>query len=164
MDISMLKSSFFGYKKSGVCEYIAEINEEFSRKLIDTVKSHDLKEKELNEKIEKLEAENAVLREDRDRVTMIIADAKRFSDELRSSSEAENQKFREDNEAYNADQRRRIEEYCTDIDRIRNSIYRLLNDFDAELSESKKHLTAVEGGLKKLDTCTCTAEKENHEE
>lgn len=162
MDITMLKSGLWGYKKNSVCEYIAEINQEFSYKLMDTIKNYDQKEKELHERISRLEEENAILREDRDRVTMIMTDAKKFSDDLRREAEMENKKFRDSNERYNTEQRRLIEEFCANIDQIRDSVYHLLNSFDMELSEVKNDLTSIDSSLQELDSCV-GAEK-NYEE
>ena len=101
MNITELKSGFWGYKKSYVCEYIAEMNEKFSQKLMTTIKGYDQQIGELNAKINRLEAENADLKKDCSNVTQVIGDAKKFSDELRAKAEAENKEFRERNKDYN---------------------------------------------------------------
>lgn len=150
MDITMLKSGLWGYQKAGVCAYIAEINEEFSRKLMETVGNCEQKEKALTEKVAALEAENERLREERDRVTKIITDAAQFSEGLRRDAEAEDKKFRDSNEKYQTGQRHRIGQYCAAIDEIRGSIHRLLEQFDAELSGAEGDLISVDCGLQEV--------------
>lgn len=160
MDITSLKSGFWGYKKSSVCEYIAGVNEEFSHKIMDTLKDHDRQVRELNEKISQLEEENSVLREERDRVTKIITDAKVFSDELRAKSEAEDKKFRDSNMEHNKEQLDRINVFCENIDTIRDSVRRFLYAVDKDLSSNKNELIKLSEGLKELEK-SIEVDKEN---
>ncbi len=147
MDITMLKSGLWGYQKSSVCQYIALINEEFSRKLMDTVEIHEQKERELREKIAQLEEETARLREERDQVSLIISEAQAFSDNLRRNAEAEAQKLQENNKAYYARQRAHITELCTDINGIRDVLCHLLEPLDTELEKVEEDLTALDDRL-----------------
>ena len=78
MDITELGSSFWGYKKSHVCEYIADMNEQFSKKLMETIKDYDRQIGELHAKITHLEAENSALQKECSNVTQVIVDAKKF--------------------------------------------------------------------------------------
>lgn len=137
MDITSLKSGFWGYKKSSVCEYIAGVNEEFSHKLMDTLKDYDRQIQELNAKISQLEEENAVLRKERDSVTKIMTDAKAYSDDMRARAEAEDKKFRDNNMEYNKRQLHRIDEFGKSIDSILYDVRHLLDSVDKDLSENK---------------------------
>lgn len=55
MDITDLKSSFWGYKKSDVYEYVAQLNDQFSKKMTETICTYDEQIAELQEKIRRLE-------------------------------------------------------------------------------------------------------------
>ena len=151
MDITSLKSGFWGYQKRSVCEYIAKANEEFSSKLMETIKDYDRTIRELNDKISRLEEENAAFREERDRVTKVMTDAKVFSDDLRAKAKAEDKKFRDDNLKYNKDQIRRIDEISEGIDNIRDSIQRLVCSIDGDLSEKQSEVLVFKSKLKSIE-------------
>lgn len=150
MDITELKSGFWGYKKSNVCEYIAGINEQFSQKLMETIRDYDRQIAELHAKITHLEEENSSLQRECSRVTSVIADAKKFSDELREKAEAEDKEFRDRNTDYNNEQMQRIYEMCVGIDKIRDSIRSLLASIDQDLDFRKTELSTLSDGLKNL--------------
>lgn len=82
MDITSLKSGLWGYKKSCVCEYIAAMGEEYSRKLTDTVRERDAAIDALHQKLAALEAENAEYNEEQRRR---IDDFRFEIDEVRGS-------------------------------------------------------------------------------
>lgn len=150
MDITELKSGFWGYKKSYVCEYIAGMNEQFSKKLMETIKDYDRQIGELNAKITHLEAENSALQKECSNVTQVIVDAKKFSDELRVKAEAEDKEFRDRNMDYNNEQMQRIHTFCMGIDKIRDSMRTLMASFDKDLESKKEELSALNNGLEKL--------------
>ena len=148
MDITMLKSGFWGYKKDKVCEYIANLNGEFSDKLMETVKNYDHQIQELNTKIAKLEAENLSLLTERNNITQILGDATDFANDLKAKAEKEDKAFREENEARNKEQQRRIESFQEDIDQIRNTLHNMLRSIDKELTEKQESLSAIDHLLK----------------
>ena len=150
MGITELKSGFWGYKKSYVCEYIAEMNEQFSKKLMGTIKDYDRQIEELNAKITHLEAENSALQKECSNVTQVIVDARKFSNELRVKAEAEDKEFRDRNMDYNNEQMRRIHTFCMGIDKIRDSMCTLMASIDKDLESKKEELSAVNNGLKEL--------------
>ena len=150
MDITSLKSGFWGYKKAGVCEYIAAVNEEFSQKLTDSLKDYDRQLRELNEKISQLEQENTALRAERDRVTKIITDAAAFSDQLRDKALEEDKKFRHNNLEYNREQLSKINGLCRGIDEIRDQIQGFLKAVDAELEKKQLALKTKENTLQDM--------------
>ena len=59
----ILKSGFFGYSKSSVCEYIARMNEEFSQRLTAKDNENTSREAELRAQIASLREENQKLKE-----------------------------------------------------------------------------------------------------
>lgn len=150
MDITELKSGFWGYKKSYVCEYIAEMNEQFSKKLMETIKYYDRQIEELNVKINRLEAENSALQKECSNITQIIVDAKQFSDELRAKAEAEDKEFRDRNINYNNEQMQRINTYCMGIDKIRDSMRTLMASIDIDLESKKEELSVLNNELEEL--------------
>lgn len=158
MDITELKSGLWGYKKSYVCEYIAEMNEKFSQKLMETIKNYDQQIGELNAKINRLEEENSALQKECSNVTQVIVDAKKFSDELRAKSEAEDKEFRDRNMDYNNEQMRRIHTFCMDIDKIRDSVRTLMVSIDKDLESKKEELSDLNNGLEKLTESEESAE------
>ena len=54
MELNDLKGALFGFKKHDVCEYIAQINTEFSAKLAEERKEYQQTLEELSAKNEKL--------------------------------------------------------------------------------------------------------------
>lgn len=150
MDITELKSSFLGYKKSCVCEYIAEMNEKFSQKLMETIKDYDRQMGELNAKINRLEEENSALQKECSNVTQVIVDAKKFSDELRAKAEAEDKEFRDRNMDYNNEQMHRIYTFCMGIDKIRDSMRTLTASIEKDLEVEKEKLADLNKGLEEL--------------
>lgn len=150
MDITELKSSFLGYKKSCVCEYIAEMNEKFSQKLMETIKDYDRQMGELKAKINRLEEENSALQKECSNVTQVIVDAKKFSDELRAKAEAEDKEFRDRNMDYNNEQMHRIYTFCMGIDKIRDSMRTLTASIEKDLEAEKEKLADLNKGLEEL--------------
>ncbi len=147
MDITELKSGLWGYKKSGVCEYIAGMNEQFSQKLMEVVKDYDRQIGELHAKIERLEVEKSALQKEYNHATQVIVDAKKFSDERKAKAEEEDQKLREYNTNYNNEQMKRIRTFCSDIDKIRDSVRALMASIDQDLETKKVELSTLHSGF-----------------
>ena len=64
MELKSLKTTLFGFSKKDVCEYIAQLNEEFSRKLREANEGKEKENgsiKQLQARLEKLETENSRL-------------------------------------------------------------------------------------------------------
>lgn len=144
MDKKAFKNSFWGYSKTSVCEYIARINEEFSRKFLSTIEEHEQIEKELREKIAKMEKENEQLRSRQNEVTAILLDAKSFAAELNDKAEAENRRMTAENTKRRMAELARIRSYGKRIDSIRDEIGNLLQVIDAELSQNRDRISALE--------------------
>ena len=151
MGITELKCGFLGYKKNLVCEYIAEMNEQFSKKLMDTISDYDSQISELNAKISLLEAENSTLQKECNNITQVFVDAKKFSDDLKEKAEAEDKKLREQIMGYNNEQLQRINEFSTGIDKIRDSLHSLLLSVDKDLVLKNEELSALISGLNTVE-------------
>ncbi len=147
METTTLKSSFFGYSKTSVCEYIARINEEYSKKITDVYAEKDKMQQELRERIAQLEKENEHLRNNHDEVAAILLDAKTFADQLHTKAEAENQKLRAENKARSDAEIARIHTYQKSINVIQNEIRQLLETMDEELTKDAKQLSELAEGV-----------------
>lgn len=146
MDITELKSGFCGYKKSYVCEYVAEMNEKFFQKLMTTIKEYDQQIEELNEKINRLDAENSVLQKKCINVTQVIVDANKFSDELRVK--AKDNEFGDRNMDDNYEQMQRIHTLCMGIDKICDSMRPA--SIDKDLESNKRNCQPLTTSLKRM--------------
>lgn len=71
VNITELKSGFWGYKKNVVCDYIAHINEEYSEKLTEIEKKYNRQISELQENIAELESENEALKKECENVSPV---------------------------------------------------------------------------------------------
>lgn len=151
MDITELKSGFWGYKKNNVCEYVAEINEQFSKKLMETIKEYDCQIRELQSKIAQLEQENAALQKECGDVTQVFVAAKKFSDELKIRAQKENKELRERNAEYSKEQLNRINALCFNINKIRDSVYSMLTAIDNELQVKESELTAIGAEMRTMN-------------
>lgn len=157
MNKKLLKGALFGYSKAGVCEYIANLNEDFSKKLLNVVQETDARQKALQEKNTRLEEENRALREEADRVSRILLDTKRYAEELRSKAEEEDLIFRAENrERYEA-QLQRLYNYRENVNAIRDSLRAVLEDFDRELAQHEQRIN--EAGNMPVSDGECSEEQ-----
>ena len=90
MELNDLKGALFGFKKHDVCEYIAQINTEFSAKLAEERKEYQQTLEELSAKNEKLyqelvctATENDELRRERARYKKMLADLQKEMENLK---------------------------------------------------------------------------------
>lgn len=162
MNITNFKTSLFGYKKSDVFEYIAQMNEEFTQKLLEAVQEHDRLIQSLNDKIFQLQEENSTYRAERDRVTSILTDAKVFASDLRARAAAEDERIRQEAEEYTEKQKKRIDEYCNGIDEIQTRIRDFLSTVERELAEKKDGLLQIRERIQ-VDGEGAEEDEEKHE-
>lgn len=144
MDKKAFKNSFWGCSKTSVCEYIARINEEFSRKFLSTIAEHEQIQKELREKIAQVEKENEQLRSRQNEMTAILLDAKSFAAELNDKAKAENNRITAENTKRHMAELERIRSYGKRIDSIRDEIGNLLQIIDAELAQNRDRISVLE--------------------
>ncbi|MDO4316347.1 MAG: hypothetical protein Q4C45_11265, partial [Oscillospiraceae bacterium] len=72
----LFQTSLLGYSKKSVCAYIAEMNEEFSKKLLEKDMARKDAVQTLQEQLEQLKRENEQLRAERREVAGALIDAK----------------------------------------------------------------------------------------
>ena len=91
MDKGIIKSAFFGYSKTSVCEYIASKNEEFSRQLIELEKEHKKEKDELKGKIEAAEKEFAEYKKAHGEIANALLEAQQYAASLKQKAVEENE-------------------------------------------------------------------------
>ncbi len=127
-----LKSAFWGYKKTQVCEYIDNLSNEM-------LKSN-------KEEIEKLREENAQLKrqlEERDDVTAvseIIVDAKHFAQDLKSKAIKENNELKRRNEEAARIVEQQIKESQNRLVTLQEYIHNILVKTDMEIDKIQEEL------------------------
>ena len=88
MDKEILKSALFGYSKISVCQYIATMNEEFNAKLMADADSFREEHSRQQKKIDDLEAELAVHKQNACDVGTMLLEAGQYA-EQRQQAQAE---------------------------------------------------------------------------
>ena len=89
MDKEILKSALFGYSKISVCQYIATMNEEFNAKLMAEADSFREERSRQQKKIDDLEAELAVHKQNACDVGTMLLEAGQYAEQLRQQAQAE---------------------------------------------------------------------------
>lgn len=144
MESKMLKSGLFGYSKTSVCEYIAQVNKEFSDKLYAASAESREEKKELKEQIARLEAELAQYKRLYDDISAALLDAQQYAERLKADAEAENRRQIAENTKYNDEQNRRISDYRSEIDQIRRQLAHFAADTDQKLQGYLDEMDAVQ--------------------
>ena len=89
MDKEILKNALFGYSKISVCQYIATMNEEINKKLMAEADSFREERARLQKKIDDLEAELAVHKQNACDVGTMLLEAGQYAEQLRQQAQAE---------------------------------------------------------------------------
>ena len=89
MDKEILKSALFGYCKISVCQYIATMNEEFNAKLMAETDSFREEHSRQQKKIDDLEAELAVHKQNACDVGTMLLEAGQYAEQIRQQAQAE---------------------------------------------------------------------------
>lgn len=160
--VEVFRKSLFGYSKQSVVTYISELNEDFSKKLLE--KDLECKQivQELKAQIEALKRENEALQADRQDVAGALIDAKAFAAELKEQAEAENQAQRVKNEAYRQAELQRLQEISTHVDALRSALRDTICGIDAEMERYGTRCQAVrEEFLQEMPDAETTAENQH---
>ena len=89
MNKETLKSALFGYSKISVCQYIATMNEEFNAKLMAETNSFREDRTKLQKRIDDLEAELAVHKQNACDVGNMLLEAGQYAEQLRQQAQQE---------------------------------------------------------------------------
>lgn len=110
MDKKILKSALFGYSKISVCQYITAINEEFNAKLMTETEAFREERTKLQKKVNDLEAELAVYKQNACDVGKVLLDARQYADQLRQQAEEEATLLRQQAQEEATQLRRQVED------------------------------------------------------
>lgn len=139
----IFKTSLFGYSKKSVCQYVADMNREFSEKLLAKDLECQNMVRELKETMEKLEQENLQLRTRQEEVAVTLLDAKRFANELRVQAEEEDRIQRARALACQTAEQQRIRTLTESADQLRSSFCSMLQRMDREMEEYRVRCQAA---------------------
>ena len=95
MDKGILKNALFGYSKISVCQYIATMNEEFNAKLMAEADSFREEHSRQQKKIDNLEAELAVHKQNACDVGTMLLEAGQYAEQLRQQAQEEAAQLRQ---------------------------------------------------------------------
>jgi len=143
MEKLLMKTSLFGYSKASVCEYVAKLNEDFTRKLLGIMQDNEAKQQELQSKIASLEQENKRLRDEYDNISGALLDARQYANNLRTMAEEENNNFRSANKQIYEEQIVRLKEFRDNINAIRDSLKTLTESCDRDIHAQEEIINAA---------------------
>lgn len=142
--VEVFRKSLFGYSKQSVVTYISELNEDFSKKLLEKDLECKQTVQELKAQIEVLKRENEALQAGRQDVAGALIDAKAFAAELKEQAEAEDQAQRAKNEAYRQAELQRLQDISAHIDALRSALRDAICGIDAEMEQHETRCQAVQ--------------------
>lgn len=134
MDKGIIKSALFGYSKTSVCEYIASVNEEFSRQLLELEKEQKREKDELKAKLEAAEKELDEYKKAYGNIANALVDAQQYAASLKQKAEEEHQLLVAENQRLNNEQTQRLSLYTFSIDRLRDELSSFTAETDEKLS------------------------------
>lgn len=157
-----LKKSFYGYSKESVYEYIAELNEEFSERVLKNDAEHNARIKSLEETINQLKNENLELKRRESAITSALIEAQQYAKALKIQALKAHKEQVKDTEEKHAEARARINAIMEDITGFEKDIAASLEKIKADLqafetksdaiNENLEDTTAVIDDLKKIDS------------
>ncbi len=134
MDLTSLRSGFWGYRKADVCDYIAELNENFSRKFNESYQEQQAFLLSCREENEHLKKENAAYSEERCRIIEMLADLGVFAEDVYAKAGDVSEKFFEQLPEKPEQLRQRTEEFRRSAAVLRDLVSRLLAQLNQEES------------------------------
>lgn len=133
MDKRFLKNALFGYSKTSVCEYIAQVNEEFSNRLLSLTDEHKKEKNELKSKMEVLETELAEYKRVHGDITTALVEARKYATTLKQQAEEDDRRMREENAEKYKVQETRLSSYITEIEELREQLTHFVANTEKQL-------------------------------
>ena len=161
----VFQSSLFGYSKKSVIAYVAEMNEEFSRKLLEKDLENKRTVQELKDQMEELKRENERLRAGRQEVAGALIDAKTFAGALMEKAEADSRARRAKNETYHQAEFQRLQALSANVDALRDAFRAAVSGMDEEMARYERRCRAAEEDFRQeaLDS-PAAMEADGHED
>ena len=158
MESGEFRTSLFGYSKIDVCDYIARMNKDFSRQIMNYLEDQEKEKKILRDRIIRLEAELKEYKEQHSQVSNAILDAKKYAAQLKEESDCEQEKRRLEFSEWDEEQAQKIQSYWTDISGLRSHLQCLTKNMDTELEKYENRLESLKSHCQnraKLDREQC---------
>lgn len=140
MQMDHLKRGFFGYRKESVYRHIAEMEAEFSKRLMEKDAQAKQKEEELLGRIAALEAKVQSAEDECERhrssqaaISGALLSAQAYADRLREQTLQEEEGARRRIAEREAEQARELDGYGEMLGRLRRSIHDLLEEMDGQV-------------------------------
>ncbi len=158
----LFRSSLFGYDKKSVSAYIAQMNEETSKRLMEKELENKNTMQEMQKELEQLRQENEELRNGREAVANALIDAKSFAAGLKEQTEQENREMQEKNKRHHAVELERIQAFAGEMDALQGAFRTTLSSMEEELERYQSKCRAMQAGFEKcaLFSLAETAEEE----
>ena len=147
----VFRNSLFGYSKKSVVTYVADMNEDFSKKLMEKDLECTSAVQELREQLEQLRQENEQLRQEseqlragRQEVACALIDAKSFAAELKERAQEEDSAMRAENTARHQAELQRLRALSEHVDDLHGALRAVIEKMDAELSQYRAQCASVQ--------------------
>ena len=134
MDKGIMKNAFFGYSKTSVCEYIAAMNEEFSRQILELEKEHKKEREELKGRLEATEKELNEYKNAHGEIASALLDAKQYAASLKQKADEETERLAAENKRLHKEQTERLASYAAAVDKLRSELSVFTADTDEKLA------------------------------
>ncbi len=143
MNLNELKKGFWGYKRESVYEFISNINEEFSQKLIEKDNNNEKHLKELKDRIAELELELSVTKKENETyqkmqyaVSNSIIEAQNYALEMKNETKKIEMNLRTKADERYESETKKLDEYSVSIENIRKVLKETLSGIDSELQDT----------------------------
>ena len=134
MDKGIIKSAFFGYSKTSVCEYIADMNEKFSHQILELENEHRKEKEELKGRLEATEKELNEYKKAHGDIANALLEAKQYAASLKQKAEEENERLVAENKRLHKEQSERLALYAAAVDKLRSELSVFTADTDEKLA------------------------------
>ena len=151
MDKEILKSALFGYSKISVCQHIATMNEEFNAKLMAETDSFREERSRLQKKIDDLEAELSVHKQNACNVGTVLLEAGQYAEQLRQQAQEESAQLRQQAQGEAAELLRQAQEEAEQLrSQAKNETDQLLMEIKTKGQAQTRKLELYTGAIVKL--------------
>ena len=150
MRLSEIKKGFWGYKKEGVSQYIAELEAEAQAKL--QQKDEELKRAEtaakeradqLEEALQAVKEENEALRAEQASIADALIRAQKYAEQIRKEADEFEQEAYARVQAGVDRQRQELEEYAAAADTLKEQLHALLKDTLGKTEDIRRELNIL---------------------
>lgn len=167
MDRIKFKTRLFGYSKIDVRDYIARMNEDFAKTLMNNLAEQEKKKEVLRDRIAQLEAELDVYKKQCFEVSDAILDAKKYAAHLKGEADKEKAMRELEFSEWDEQQAQKICGYQQDIADIRSRLKQFAANTEMELEQYEEQLEFIKNHcqsraeLKKEDKISEVSETED---